>query len=689
VPDDHPTQQLPDAVRALDDAIALTRVRPEDADTRMRLIRPVEQLVSELPACPTDASTPATRIARLLWFKRHPDKTDADSVLQDIVHDDPLVRITAAETMASALERCPEPWSDRTLSRRARSALEEQRREETSPVVAYHLDQLLKDVAKLSRVRSAATRPWQVNPYTAGTVIDRGDRFYGRRETLQQIRQEFGEAGKVKSIVLYGARRSGKTSLLYRLKDGELGADAIGIYIDLQSLAGEALSGFLQAIANAIEATLQSRGTPAPADAGPPAEMGLAAFQRYVTAALERVAPARLVLLFDEYEVLKDFIANVDVARQFQSLLERHPRFFLVFAGAQKVESLKERNFMLLLDNCRYMKITYLKPAEARQLIVEPPRGVLTFPDDVVDEILELGGGHPFYTQILCHTVFELAQADRRVTSQHVEQAVLRFLENPAPHLILGWNGLQLEQKVVAASLSDIQRSHHHWVEPADVVAHLRKINYPIRLQAGEIQQALGSLRELEWVEKQEGVRAFRLTLGLVRCWIREHRSVWEVLQEYNASVVNRVARLGRRAAAAAVDAVLLLAALIGLGQVVPLTGLPVVVLAYYVVVVAAFNATPGMFVARIRVRGASGLRLGLGRGILCGALISVPFVLITAAAPALAHGTEPLWALGLIGLAVVMMIVHGARVHFSRSGRGVFDGLLGVVFVAATRGLP
>ena len=684
------TDQAPldELIQRLDDALERNEANPENVEARFQLVLPLERAAARLPDCPASFRTPAERIAQLLWFKTHAGQTEPDLLLPLLRDAYPLVRIVAADALATALERIPEKWSEPSLLHRVRTTLQEQRTYEPSLVISYQIDRILQQASKLSRglrpasgsASTSAQRP--LNPYVAGPVIDRKSRFFGREETLREIRDALGEGSGITSIVISGARRTGKTSLLYRLRDGELGDGYVVAYVDLQGMAGRTLPDFLRALLETIVGTVRSRGVAVPTDL-PGGDADLALLQRHAGVVLESIAPACLVILFDEYEVLADFIRNDDVARQLQSLIEQHRKLFFVFAGAQKVEALKEKNFMLLLDNCKYMKISYLKPEEVRRLITEPSEGLLQFPDDVIGEIQELCAGHPFYTQLLCHSLFDLAQGQRTVTRKHVEGAVQHFLENPAPHLILGWNGLALEQKVVASAMAELQERTHIWVAPADLVAHLRKMNYPIRVSLGEVQQTLGGLRELDWFEKKGGERFFRFALGVVRRWVVEHRSVWEVLEEYNRKVVERTARLGRRLAAAAIDAAILLAGLVGAGffdLIVPWR-IPFIVLAYYLVLVPAFGNTPGMVVARIRLLSETGVRLQTRWALQFAALMSVPFVLLTAAIPAFERGSDVLGTtLGVSG--VVAAVLQAARIHFSKSGRGLFDSLAHAVVV-------
>src|SRR5262249_44982325 len=140
----------------------------------------------------------------------------------------------------------------------------------------------------------------------------------------------------------------------------------------------------------------------------------LGSVRRALHALLDRARDRVLVVLFDEYEVFQDYVRDDSLARQLQSVLEEQPRLFFVFAGAQKVETLKGSNLAILLDSAKQLKISFLSPADSRRLIVESAEGLLTFPDEAVKYIQVLTGGHPFYTQALCQSLFNIVHGEGR-----------------------------------------------------------------------------------------------------------------------------------------------------------------------------------------------------------------------------------------------------------------------------------
>jgi uncharacterized RDD family membrane protein YckC len=656
--------------------------RAEKPDERFRLMRRFEQVLATLSTLP-DAAIDDDRtgkVATLLWQKAHPDKANLDDLLVHISDDDAWVRATAAAALATSLVHRGPPSGDDRTRYRTRIALERQRYREPSRAIAFQLEELLNEVqtatvAELPPALAAAPR----NPYVAGPPVRNARMFFGREDVLDALRRALGQGVGTRGVVVQGGRRTGKTSLLYRIRDGALGSAFLPVYFDMQSVVGKPLEQFLGALVHAV---VQAAGEKDATAIDAPADFD--GVRRAVGRAIASNKDRLLVLMFDEYEVFKDYLRDGGVARQLQSLLEQEQALIFIFAGAQKVESLKERHFQLLLDDCTSLKISFLSPAVAKRLVIDPAAGTITFPDAVADQIVALTAGHPFYIQALCHVIFDEVQQNggTEVSAEDVERAVLRFVENPAPHLVLGWNALPLDQKVATSALAMRQDSRDDWVAPEAVVQFLVAQRYPIRVGTSEMHEALAALREDDWVSKRDGDRTFRTTMELVRRWIVEHRPIWELVREQRSALISRTAGLDQRAWALVIDL-----AAIGVlsGALSPLVDRVFfgIALAYPIGSLLTLGASPGMLAMRIKVLSEVGVPLHPLRSILLGLFGAAPLLLFGAAVLEVV-GRPARISLMLAALGIV--VLHGSMVHMSRKKRGLFDKLAGAVFVLERR---
>jgi len=74
-----------------------------------------------------------------------------------------------------------------------------------------------------------------VNPYIAGSVVSGAEMFFGRDDVFAFIRRNLIGQHSNHPIVLYGQRRTGKTSALYQLRR-HLGPEYWCVFIDLHAL---------------------------------------------------------------------------------------------------------------------------------------------------------------------------------------------------------------------------------------------------------------------------------------------------------------------------------------------------------------------------------------------------------------------------------------------------------------------
>src|SRR5262245_32130982 len=95
-----------------------------------------------------------------------------------------------------------------------------------------------------------------VNPYIAGNPVTGTEMFFGREDVFRFVRGALMGRHRDNPIVLYGQRRTGKTSVLSQM-ERHLGSAYVCVLVDLHGLALEGVAGFLWELANAIARTLR------------------------------------------------------------------------------------------------------------------------------------------------------------------------------------------------------------------------------------------------------------------------------------------------------------------------------------------------------------------------------------------------------------------------------------------------
>ena len=313
----------------------------------------------------------------------------------------------------------------------------------TSPAeaVAVHLEVAWKDfdgslrgLSMLFRVAAQRTdvdwdrardgAPYSLEPVDASHLVGRRD-VLGRLTAL--IKPE--NAG---SAIVHGQKRVGKTSIARALaaECKRLGWHAVAIesgdYIDpsptvtVQRLASR-ICRRLRAQIPAIESL------PVPATFE-----SLAPLSDYLEDVAER-APGKLVFLFDEFDELprelyaRDAIGNA-LFLTLRSLTSR-PAIACVLVGGEKMRFVLESQGEKL-NKWTVVSVDYFDRdtdwADYRELVQRPTADVLDFTDDAIAAIYEATAGNPYFTNLVCQTIFRTAVQlqDCHVTEVEVEQAV-------------------------------------------------------------------------------------------------------------------------------------------------------------------------------------------------------------------------------------------------------------------------
>ena len=224
----------------------------------------------------------------------------------------------------------------------------------------------------------------------------------------------------------------------------------------------------------------------------------------------------RLALLaIDEFEALDMVMAKgrfdeTDVFNMLRHLIQHRSRFKVLLAGSHTLDELQ--HWASHLINVQVVKIGYLRPEEARQLIEQPvPHFALRYEPEAVAQVLALTRGHPHLVQLLCYEIVALkneqeGEKQRLATVADVETAVSPALEHGSFFFVdIARN--QVDEKG-AALLRALAAQGEGAVMSAEALASQTP---------GNLAAALEQLRRRELIELKEG--GYRFQVELIRRW--------------------------------------------------------------------------------------------------------------------------------------------------------------------------
>jgi hypothetical protein len=267
--------------------------------------------------------------------------------------------------------------------------------------------------------------------------------FFGRRELLERIHSEVTSGPLGQCFVLYGQKRSGKSSVLRQLAK-RLHPPNLAIPVSLGTIdTAKAERSFVQVCIDSLYQRLVHDyditdviehywPKESQVDASP-----IESFRRSVRAATVLLEArkgwrgVRPIFLIDEftyvYEYIREKLLTPAFMRQWKSLLESRT-FDAVLVGQDTMPRFKEaypNEFGVTHDE----RISYLSGQEARALAEKPIMlaGESRYKGASLDRLISLTAGSPFYLQIFC---------DRLV--QHLNRNRLMFITESVVGDVLG-----------------------------------------------------------------------------------------------------------------------------------------------------------------------------------------------------------------------------------------------------------
>jgi tetratricopeptide (TPR) repeat protein len=389
------------------------------------------------------------------------------------------------------------------------------------------------------------------NPYATyaqGSTVEDKNMFYGRDQLINVLLSSIRNASSAKSLVIYGQKRAGKSSVLYHLKQ-QLELPIIPVSFSIGDIIGDDFSvgTFLYRIIQCIEDAfedLNDQGHPA-IDVKRPTldelqQNSQLQFQDYMTnlrktlKKVEAYKDAKIMLLIDEFsyiygEIMRGRIQDTFM-KSWKALLEKR-HFGAVLVGQDTMPQFIA-HFPNEFQVAESQRISYLADDDACCLIIDPIRIVDTsesrYKGDAVNLLLKLTAGSPYYIQIFCNRLVEYMNRKKAI---YVTDADIETVKET---LISGHNSLDdsVFDNLISAgdsSIDDISRE--------DALSVLRDIAQGSRIQSHcdrsainsqtsksiDIDQILDNLVAREVIEKQ-GTSLYKIKVGLFKEWLLAHQ---------------------------------------------------------------------------------------------------------------------------------------------------------------------
>ena len=388
----------------------------------------------------------------------------------------------------------------------------------------------------LNRFRRRAFEVIEPNPFIVGNPIRSREMFFGREDDFSFVKSKVDNEQYGSLIVLFGERRAGKTSLLYQILGGRLGQNYVPVFIDMQAMAVNNDNEYLGRMAEiTVEAVRTDKLKFDITIFEDKSRNPYTLFDKFIGKVLKSIGEAKLLFLFDEYELIEDKVEDEKLSKDIflflSGLVEHKPGLFLIFTGTHLLQEREKQYWHPLLHRCEYRNISYLTENDTRRLITEPVKDKVFYLGSSVTDIMRLTAGQPFYTQLICRNIVEMLNDQKRnyFYEEDIPVIVREILDNPPPQMIYFWAGLSTEEKAILSVTADLCKNRDTFTSLKDISDSIEKNALPVTVT--QIKKACETMVGREVLEVNSK-QVYRFRMDLLRIWIREEHNLYKVSRE-------------------------------------------------------------------------------------------------------------------------------------------------------------
>jgi hypothetical protein len=268
------------------------------------------------------------------------------------------------------------------------------------------------------RTSSAWQRPDRPfdNPYIVGDPVY-PPLLVGRKDVFDRIGEVWTAKRNPDSIILYGHRRMGKSSILRNL-DQVAPQGSLVVYADMAGETSfiESTSDLLLGLADRIYyATRRACSAPTLLAPDPGAYSTQAQAQFHFNRLLEGVrdtlAGGILILALDEFEAVERAVENRKVGKEIYQFLRaktQEPWLTLVFGGLHTLDEMSRDYQQPFYGSYENISVSCLAHKDAWRLITNPTDDfVLNYEPAAVECIIAETGGQPYLVQQICRDALD------------------------------------------------------------------------------------------------------------------------------------------------------------------------------------------------------------------------------------------------------------------------------------------
>ncbi len=387
--------------------------------------------------------------------------------------------------------------------------------------------------------------------------------FVGRQDLLETILDNLHfESQHDNSIVVYGLKRAGKTSVVKRfithmLPNRDVEKMYITAYIDLltepvsNSIRSnqDFLAFLMKIIVNALPSTIRrdKLSLNLEAFAKDFEQNAFETFTFLLEEILKSVYPSKLLLVLDEFSTISKLVHPDDTGRSAISAevfgflgntLQSTNQLVLIFTGTYILFTMMREYGYDLFKVCSPYLVGFLDDNAARRLVQDPvaynpekpDQGWLEYDSRVVDRIVTVTNCHPYLIQYICMKLVDKMNTAKQnsVNLNDVESLLSEIISHPRHEIVFLplWQEFDISQQRVLAVISAKSNAPGSPIETDEIIRTLEQMGDPT--PADDIMQVCSSLVDAELLEKSSlgENEGYRITIPLYQDWLKKNKSL-------------------------------------------------------------------------------------------------------------------------------------------------------------------
>jgi hypothetical protein len=306
------------------------------------------------------------------------------------------------------------------------------------------------------------------NPFVYGETVS-GDNFCNR---IQEINELVNDIINGTNVIIFSPRRYGKTSLINQVLEIAGQKGILSFYVDLFPAVNK--QKFIEIYARAISSGLPGKTSrivkklreylpriipkvvmneqSVQFEFGFDRRDSLSPHIDDLLEAGKKVADQHnqnAVVVFDEFQEIANF-DDQEIERKMRSVFQHHRNVCYIFMGSKThlMRDIFNNPNRPFYKSGKHFPLGKIDPIELINFAARKfETAGIKIADDELKEIIEVTECQPYYFQVLCHVLWEIALDHKAVKPSHIKEAVEILIARESSTYVAIWENLTVKQK--------------------------------------------------------------------------------------------------------------------------------------------------------------------------------------------------------------------------------------------------